>query len=227
MHTTTVREVMTRDVVTVRPATAYKDLVDLMVGERIGALPVVDRQGALVGIVTEADLLCRAAHADDRPFVADHRFVRRRTREDRRKTTGLTAGAVMTTPVLTVAPDDPLPSAARRFARTRVHRLCVVEDHRLVGIVSRRDVLRPFLRGDPDICREVCEQVLGRALHADPAMVRASVADGVVLLTGRLEYQGDVAAAGLLAGQVPGVVAVHNRLDWQWNGSRPEPRRVG
>ncbi|HEX5116642.1 MAG TPA: CBS domain-containing protein [Pseudonocardiaceae bacterium] len=227
MHTTTVRDVMTRDVVTVQPATPYKDLVDLMVGEQISALPVVDRQGTLVGIVTEADLLHRPAHADGPPLVGYGRFTRRRIRDELRKATGLTAGAVMTVPVSTVAADEPLPTVARRFDRTGRRRLCVVEGGRLVGIVSRRDVLRPFLRGDPDICHEVQDAVLGQALHADPGMVRASVANGVVLLTGRLEFQGDVSDAGRLAGRVPGVVAVRNRLDWQWNGSRAEPDPAG
>lgn len=216
MNSKTVRDVMTRDVVTVAPATPYKDLVDLMLGERIGALPVLDRRRALVGIVTETDLLCRAAHADGHPFTL------RRVRKDRRRASGLSAAAVMSAPVLTVAVTDSLPSAARAFARTGVHRLCVVDGGRLVGIVSGRDLLRPFLRGDPDICREVAVDVLGKALHADPAMVRASVANGEVLLTGRLEYQGDVIDAGRLTGQVPGVLAVHNRLDWHWNGTRPQ-----
>src|SRR5262249_29497415 len=100
-------------------------------------------------------------------------------------------------------------------------RLCVVDGERLIGVVARQDLLQPFLRGDPDIERDVTVGVLADALHTDPASARASVDGGVVLLTGRLEYEDDVARAGLLAGEVPGVVAVHNRPGWFWKGRAP------
>lgn len=221
MCPTTVRDVMTREVVTALPTTSYKDLVDLMVGEQVSALPVVDRRGSLLGVVSEADLLCRAEHGDDPLPAGPSRFAGPQAREHWRKATGLTASALMTIPSLSVTEDMALPAVARRFAATGVRRLCVV-DHRgrLVGVVARRDVLRTFLRGDHEIQDEVETGVFDRVPHANPALVRVTVENGVVLLTGRLEYQGDTVTAGGLARQVPGVVAVHNRLDWHWNGSR-------
>lgn len=216
MHTKTAADVMTRDVVTAETTTPFKDLVDLMVGEQVSALPVIDRRGTLLGVVSEADLLCREAHADDTRH--------RRARARQRKATGLTAGDVMTAPALTVDRDATLPHVARELARTGVRRLCVVDGGRLVGVVARRDVLRPFLRGDRDIEREIETDVFGRALRARAGSARVSVEDGVALLLGRLEYHGDVTTATRLARQVPGVVEVRNRLDWQWDGDGPPSR---
>jgi CBS domain-containing protein len=221
MRPTTVQDVMTREVVTALPTTSYKDLVDLMVGEQVSALPVVDRRGTLLGVVSEADLLCREEHGDDSLPAGPFRFAGHRARVHWRKATGLTASALMTVPALSVTEEVTLPEVARRFAATGVRRLCVVDQHdHLVGVIARRDVLSVFLRGDREIQDEVENTVFDRIPHANPAVVRVTVENGVVMLTGRLEYQGDTVTAGRLARQVSGVVAVHNRLDWHWNGAR-------
>lgn len=222
MTMTTVSDVMTRDVVTVGSTTPFKDLVELMVHQGVSALPVVDRAGNLLGVVSEADLLCKEEHADDDPDAAPPRFAGHRVRDQWRKAGGLTAVDVMTSPVLSIPSDATLPEVARYLAHAGVRRLCVVEDGRLVGVVARRDLLRPFQRSDEEIKAEVDTDVLDHAVHARPTMVRATVVKGVVLLTGRLEYQGDVSTAVRLIRAIPGVVAVRNRLDWQWNGDRPE-----
>jgi len=219
MLTATVGDVMTRDVITVEPATPFKDVVDLMVNKGISALPVVDRACTLLGVVSEADLLCKEQHADEDDAAGPpHYFVGRQARAHWRKAAGLTALDVMTSPALSISSDASLPEAARQLANARVRRLCVVDDGRLVGIVARRDLLRPYLRGDGAIQEQVDAEVLDHALHANPTMVRATVEHGVVMLTGRLPYQGDVAVAVRLTRAVPGVVAVRNRLDWFWNG---------
>jgi CBS domain-containing protein len=224
MHTATVHDVMTREVVTATPATPFKDLVDLMIGEAVSALPIVDGHGTLLGIVSEADLLAGQRHTHDPAAVsrrAGHRWPAHARTTHARTTTGLTAADLLTRPVRTATPDEPLPQVARRMARSGDRRLCVVDGGRLVGVVAGRDLLRPFLRGDGEIQRQVDADVLGPLPHGHPAVARATVEHGVVLLTGRLEYQGDVITAGRLAGRVPGVVAVRNRLDWQWNGAGP------
>ncbi|HEX5401606.1 MAG TPA: CBS domain-containing protein [Pseudonocardiaceae bacterium] len=221
MLTTTVSDVMTSDVVTVDSTTPFKDIIDLMVREGISALPVVDRAGNLLGIVSEVDLLCKEQHADDEPDAGPPRFAGHQARDQWRKAAALTAADVMTSPVLSVRSDTGLPEVARHLAATGVRRLCVVDEGKLVGIVARRDLLRPFLRADDEILAQVDDEVLGRALHANPAMVRATVVSSVVMLTGRVEYQGDVSTAVRLVRAIPGVVAVKNRLDWQWNGPRP------
>ena len=226
MHTTTVSDVMTHDVVTAAPATPFKDLVDLMVGEGISALPVVGAGGHLLGVVSEADVLCKDEHLDDQPQVVPPRFARHSVHAHWAKATGLTAAELMTSPALCIASDASIPTAARQLVQAGVRRLCVVDGGRLVGVVARRDLLRPFLRGDREIKDQIDTEVLHTALRVNPAMVRVTVEHGVVLLTGRLEYQGSVATAIELIRAVPGVVAVRNRLDWQWNGHGPRVAEV-
>lgn len=214
----TVRDVMTRDVITAESSTPFKDLVELIVDNGVSALPVVDHVGNLLGVVSEADLLRKEEHADDQPTTAPPRFAGHKVRDHWRKATGLTATEVMTSPVLSVTADTALPEVARHLASAGVRRLCVTDDGRLVGIVARRDLLRPFLRGDDEIQAQIDTEVLDQALHANLTMVRATVEHGVVMLTGRLEYQGDVSTAIRLIRAIPGVVAIRNRLDWLWNG---------
>jgi CBS domain-containing protein len=219
MQTTTVGDVMTRDVITVGPTTPFKDVVDRLVGAGISAIPVIDKHGAIVGVVSEADLLYREEHEDDAPTAHPPVFAGHRTREQWRKAAGLTAADLMTSPVLTVSAGTGLPQVARRLAQAGVRRLVVVDDGKVVGVVARRDLLRIFLRGDPDIQAEIDRDVLAGALHANMTMVRATVDDGVVMLTGQLEYEADVATATRLCHDIPGVVSVWNRLDYLWNGA--------
>ena len=98
----------------------------------------------------------------------------------------------------------------------------MLDGEHLVGVVARRDVLRTFLRTDEDLRTDVDRTVFDDALHADKNAVLASVERGVVLLTGRLEYEADVATAERLALAVPGVVGVRNRMDFVWQGQGPQ-----
>lgn len=221
MSQQTVADVMTRDVVRVAPDTPYKDVVDFVVGEEIGAVPVVDRRGGLVGVVSEADLLCKrelSRLAGSRPGHW--------SRTERRKAAALTARELMSASVITVAPDVSLTEAARRLMRSGRRGLFVVDGGRLVGVVARRDLLRGFLRGDADIRREVERDLLGAGL-ANPGAVRVTVEAGTVWLTGRVEWQGDVEVAERLSRRVAGVVGVRNRLDYVWRGAGPHAAAGG
>jgi CBS domain-containing protein len=221
MQTTTVEDVMTSMVIGVPPATPVKDIIDLIVGSGISAVPVLDDKGVVLGVVSEADLLCRQEHQDD--DVESHRPIalRHRSRVRNRKAAGLTAADIMTTPALTVPSTAFLPSVARLLAKVGVRRLFVVDSGRLVGVVARRDLLRTFLRSDDDIRADIDHAVFDRVLHANPTMVRATVDDGVVTLTGRVDYQDDVDTAEHLVNSIRGVVAVKNRLDYCWDGEAP------
>ena len=110
----------------------------------------------------------------------------------------------------------------RLLTKSGVRRLFVLDGEHLVGVIARRDVLRTFLRTDEDLQIDVDHTVFGDALHADRNNVLASVEHGVVMLTGRLEYEADVATAERLTLAVPGVVAVRNRMDFVWQGQRPQ-----
>ncbi|MGW4527304.1 CBS domain-containing protein [Amycolatopsis sp. NPDC004378] len=205
---TTVSAVMTADPITVSPQTPFKDIAALLTGNGISAVGVVDKTGALVGVVSEADLL---------PHLWDDRKPRRRDRRLARKATACTAGDLMTSPAVTIDADDTLATAAARFARARVRRLFVLRNGRPVGVLSRRDLISVFTRGDADLEREVRDRVLRDQLNLGPDRVRAEVRAGVVTVVGRVERRSDIAPVTRLIAELSGVVEVRNRLDYVWN----------
>lgn len=143
---------MTTDVVTVRPEATYGEIVDRLLSHDIGGVPVIDADGILLGVVTEADLVSREAYGPERRrplgLVAD--FLRGRDPAWLRKASGTTARELMTSVVTTASPDDELRVAARRMLESGHKRLpVVVTDGRLVGVLSRRDVLSPAYLGRP------------------------------------------------------------------------------
>ncbi len=212
MNTRTVRSVMTRNVVTARPDTSFKDLVTTLADERVSALPVVDDEGRVVGVVSEGDLLHRLDLPPDNPHS---RLLRRRASAAPAGPLGDVAAGLMTRPAVTVASNAAVGSAARLMERHGVKRLPVVDGTRLVGIVSRRDLLSTYLRADDDIRTEV----RGDVLLTDPATVKVVVDEGVVTLTGTVDRRSTAEIAGRLARAVSGVVDVVNLLDWQYDDS--------
>lgn len=209
MREPTVSSVMTTPVITVAPETSFKDVVAILTGNGISAVPVVGPRGSLIGVVSEADVLPKQEfHGGTDPVP--HGVPRRRVRWFR--ALGLCAAEVMTTPVMTIEPGAPVTLAARRMAEKRVRRLFVVDGDELVGVVSRRDVLGMFLRPDSEIRADVEERVLRRELDVTPATVRVDVRDGVVTVGGQLERRSQIAVAGRLIQAVPGVISVRNNL---------------
>ena len=208
----TVSDVMTRTVVVVNVSAPFKDVVRRMHEYRVSALPVVDDEQRLIGIVSEADLILKE---DPELDEGAHLFEGRHRRQDREKAAGLLAQELMTTPVVTVTPDATLGEAARLMHRKGVKRLPVVEDAgRIVGILSRSDLLKVFLRDDADIEHEVREDVVRRTLWIDPDTVVVSVHDGVVRLEGQLERRSLIPVLERLVTAVEGVVGVEERLSY-------------
>ncbi|MGW0968145.1 CBS domain-containing protein [Streptomyces sp. NPDC002516] len=136
-----------------------------------------------------------------------------------------TAEQLMSTPAITVHPEQRVADAARVMERHRVERLPVVdEEDRLIGIATRRDLLRVFLRTDEEIRREIADDVLGRALSLPPHSVIVSVGEGVVTLEGRLEHRSEIPEAIRLTWRVDGVVGVMNSLTFRLDDTRPAER---
>jgi CBS-domain-containing membrane protein len=218
-----IQNVMTREVVTVTEQTPFTEMVRLMAVHKISALPVVSEMGWVVGIVSEADLLRKEEYQED--YDGENWLERRRRRVDRAKAAGRTAAEVMSAPAITIDPDATVPMAAKLLAHHGIKRLPVVDDqHRLVGIVSRADLLRPFLRDDVAIHREIVDEVLQRTLWIEPATVLVTVQDGVVTLLGHLERKSLVRTAVHLTRTVPGVVDVVCRLTYELDDDRlPTP----
>jgi len=201
----TVASVMTHRPVSVPGDTPFHTFAALLASRRIAAVPVTGRDGRLVGVVSERDLI-RAGLRRGGDLGA------------------LTARELMTTSLVIVGMDDSVPAAARRLTDAGVRRLYVVEDGRLVGVLSRRDLLHSYLRDDDEIRTEVERDVLA-SLSGEQVVVRASVADGVVLLVGRVEWRSRLAGIDALVRAVPGVVDVRNRIGYQWDdGTGPTAR---
>jgi CBS domain-containing protein len=210
-----VKDVMTTSVLTVEEDTSFKDTVELLIEHRVSGAPVVDRDGHLVGLVTEADLVSKEAFdlRHRRPMGAVFELISGQSRWSS-KAAGLTAGAVMTSRVVTAAPGEDVRAAARRMLDSGVKRLPVVEHGRLVGIVSRQDILRIFDRPDAEIAAEL-EARMARPIYApEDHAVTASVKDGVVTLTGSVHYSGEVPVMEGLASNVAGVVHVDNHVTY-------------
>ncbi|MGW3323718.1 CBS domain-containing protein [Streptomyces virginiae] len=190
MRHRSVADLMTSTAVTVRPATAFKEIARLLKEFDITAMPVVDATGHPVGVVSEADLLRR------RPAGG-----------------AATAEHLMTSPAVTARPEWSVVRAARVMQRHRVKRLPVVdEEGRVVGVLSRSDLIRLFLRHDHAIQEEILEDVVTRTLHLAPSAITVGVDDGLVTLSGTVPQPGLLPVVVRLCQSVDGVVDVDNRL---------------
>jgi len=214
-HIPRVRDVMTRKVVTVDRLTPFSDIVRLLSDRRISGVPVLMMGRRVVGVVSEADLVA-LEDEEVRRARMDANATGRWRRPLRRVHWGLTAGALMSAPAVTIYPDATIPHAAQVMTSRHIRRLPVVDgDGRLIGIVTRRDLLSVFLRPDDEIAERVRE-LLDDLLPADPGSVTATVRDGVVILTGHPEVPEDreiIPAVIRLVWDVDGVIDVLNRLD--------------
>jgi len=215
----TVKDVMTKTVVVVQDAAPFKEIARLMQEYRASALPVVDEEGRLLGIVSEADLLLK----EDPGFEGErHLFEGRFRRVQREKAFGLVAGQLMTAPVYTVVPDTPLAEAARLMHDKGVKRLPVVDARGVVlGIVSRADVVKIFLRSDDEIDREIRDEVLFKTLWLEPNTVHVRVREGVVALEGQLERRSLIPVLVEMVHRVDGVIGVENRLSYLEDDAAP------
>ncbi|GIF16362.1 CBS domain-containing protein [Actinoplanes teichomyceticus] len=212
MRTWTVGDVMTRDVVSVAEQTSYRDVVDLLVEMRISAVPVVDGSGRVTGVVSEADLLRKIEYGgQDQPRI----FEGRRRRGERAKATARTAAELMSAPPVVVREGTPIAAAARLMDSTGVKRLPVTDAAgRLVGIASRTDLLRTYLRSDDDIRADVRNTVLREFLAEEADGVTVTVAEGAVTLAGRVGRWSSADLAERLTHQVAGVVQVRSSLSY-------------
>ena len=210
-----VSDVMTTSVVTVDRITPYQEIDRLLTQHKISGMPVLKIGREVAGVVSEADLLAAEDETSRQARMASSAGRRWRLRPQPH--VNLTAGTLMTAPAITINPDATIPAAARLMNTHHVRRLPVVdEDGKLVGIVSRRDLLSVFLRPDNNIIGDV-RQILDEIPVTDPQQVIATVHHGVVTLTGTMRPEpGDgqdlIPLVLRLVWDIDGVVDVVNRL---------------
>lgn len=214
---TTVQDVMTSPVVTVRESASYKEIVTLLRRHRISAVPVLDHAGRVTGVVSEADLLAKQT-APALPVGAVRLAWRLR---ERSKASAVAAAELMTSPAVTVAAGAEVATAARLMRDRRVKRLPVVDaEGRLAGIVSRVDVLAVYERPDRQIRDEIVNGVIAGLFVLDPLDFEVTVRSGIVTISGHTESR--AVALGLLGAvwYVEGVVAVRDRLSYPADSPR-------
>jgi len=192
-------DVMTRDVLVARPEATFRELVRLIEDHHVHALPVVDELGRVLGIVAESDLLIKEE-------LTEGHVRTPLQRRGRARPAGTTAGEIMTSPVVTIDSSQTLGQAARVFHQRHLGRLPVVEDDgRLIGIVTRSDLLTVFLRSDEDLLVAV-QEAIAEFDDSPSCTISATVDDGVVVLQGSAQLLSQVMAVGALVRRVPGIV---------------------
>ncbi|KUO06261.1 CBS domain-containing protein [Streptomyces caeruleatus] len=221
MHHRTVAELMTRDVVRARRDTPFKEIVRLLTENDVTAVPVVDDRDHPVGVVSEADLLRKSADQTDPSGRAP---VPHLEAWERAKAEGASAEELMSAPAVCARPEWNVVEAARLMETHHVKRLPVVDEtDRLLGIVSRGDLLRVFLRRDDAIRDEIAVDVLRQTLGLDPSDVTVEVHEGQVSLGGTVEFRSLIPVVARLCRSVDGVVSVGEHIAYRTDDTGTSP----
>jgi CBS-domain-containing membrane protein len=216
-------DVMVRDVVTVHPETDVADAVKLLMERDISALPVVDAQGALVGIISEADLIHRAELGAEkhRSWLMESLTAASTLAGDFAKSHGKKVGEIMTTNVVTASEDAALGEIAALFERHRIKRVPIMRDGRVVGVVSRSNLIQALasatrFKEPEDSDRRIRDELLRRLEQqqnwTDFGSRNVTVHDGVVHLWGLISSDAERRALTALAEGVPGVSRVSDEM---------------
>ena len=187
------KEIMSSPVITVSPDTLFRNIVAIMLQHGISGLPVVDEDGRLLGIVTEADLLLKEEEPHAQPaLIPWHGSSLRLERilDRHRKAEGTTAGVLMTENVVAATEDATAHHLAHLMLSQDVNRIPIVRDDRVVGIVTRADILKVFTRGDQALL-EAVREVLARDLWIDPKGLSITCLNGVVTVSGEVDRRTD------------------------------------
>ena len=215
----TIRDVMTTSVLTVRPDTPLKDVARLLIDGDVSGVPVVDEDGAVLGVVSEGDFLVK----EQGPQALRHRRLARllgeseATKRQIGKLAARTAGEAMTVPAITMEPTRAIQDAAAVMTERRVNRLPVVESGRLIGIVTRADLVRAYLRTDDELVRTIRQDVLHRILWLDPATFDVTVHAGEAVVRGTVERRSTARILEEAIAMVPGIVSLTADVGWSFD----------
>jgi CBS domain-containing protein len=212
-----VRDVMTTGATAVGPGMPLKDVARLLLARGISGVPVVGADGEVLGVVSEGDFLVKergSGAVAHRPLSALF-GESRETRAQLAKVAATTAGEAMSTPAVTIDADRPVTEAAALMAEHRIKRLPVTEGGRLVGIVTRADLLRAYARTDEELAATIRDDVLYRTLWLDPRQFEVAVQDGLVHIAGSVDRRSTAEMIERIASLVPGTVGVSTEIRWE------------
>ena len=207
---------MSRDVITVAPETPLKDAAAVLAQHRISGLPVLE-DDVVVGVVSEADIVSRSMGRQESRGLLELLFGGGR---DEGNLDAARVRDAMSSPAITIGPGRQVAEAARVMVERRVNRLPVVEESRLVGVVTRADLVRAFVRPDEELEREIREDVAETALWIDSENLEVGVDRGIVKLAGEVERRADAQLFERLTAAVPGVISVHSELRWKFDEAK-------
>lgn len=213
------RDLMTTTVLCVGPDASLKEAARRMLEAGVSGMPVTDENGALVGVITEADFVKAEAGRRRNERRSPLRWL---THDHEIPVEEIRVSDVMTQPVITLPPESDHADAARLMEKARIKRVPIVEDDTLVGMVSRSDIMRAFARPDAEIVRELEEHVMGKVLWIDRSSVRTLCEDGNLRLSGHVETRSDAELLVELAGRLDGVVSVKSTLTWSVDNTKLE-----
>lgn len=215
------QDIMTTEVATVQSVTPVREVASLLLKRRVSAVPVVDDDGGLLGIVSECDLMRRPETGTERHSSWWLSLLT--APEDRAasyiKTHGGQAGDVMTRNLITITEDTSLGEAANTLERHRIKRVPVLRDGKMVGILSRADLLRGLVAWRPTpttsmedrTIKEAAIKALAEA-GVSTAFMSVIVSDGVIYLWGAVESELEKEAARVAVDSAPGVVGVREEI---------------
>lgn len=192
-----VRDLMTTDVVAVGPGASIRDAARLMFRYRVSGVPVVDMDDHVLGIITEGDFLAMEIERLETGAVPTE------------------VGEVMSKSVKTIPPEMDVTGAARFMQAQDIKRLVVATDGRMVGIISRFDIVSAFTRPDDLIEDEIREDLVRRVLFVDPESIDVTVVNGIVTFVGSIGTRTEARLVEELARRLDGVVDVSNELTWR------------
>jgi CBS domain-containing protein len=216
-----VSDLMTVDVVTTTPGTPIRDVARILVERGISGVPVCDQAGGVVGVLSEGDILFKELGRVEARGGLLGWFLDPDAEWRHEKSHALTAGEAMTSPAVTAAPFESAAAAAHRMTDEGVNRLPVVAgDGRLVGILTRADLVRAFVRPDHLLEEEIRDDVLRRVLWLTPGPVLVVVREGKVELAGELETEAEAEVLEKLVAKVPGVVEVASQVTVRTDNAR-------
>ncbi|MEA1902154.1 MAG: CBS domain-containing protein [Actinomycetota bacterium] len=213
-----IRNLMTTEVVTIGADAPLKEAARLMLEAGISGMPVTD-DDSLVGIITEADFVASEAGRRVQQRAGLLRFLHH---DHEIPSQDRLVGDVMTKDVKIIDPEEDHAVAARLMEKQGIKRIPVVEDGKLVGVVSRADMLRAYVRPDEDIVNEINKHVMKEILWIDPRRVTVTSLEGNVSLTGKLETKSDASLLVELTKRLDGVTSVQDHLDFEVDNTRLE-----
>ena len=209
-----VEQIMSRDVVCVAPSASLKSVARALLENGVSGVPVVADDGTVLGVVSSGDILIKVSadlgrreRASNWLFGVDERVELKRGAE--------TAAEAMTGPAVTVDSGCTVAGAARLMLRRSIDRLPVVDRGKLIGIVTRRDIVQAFARPDRELAEQVRTEALLETLWIDPETIDVSIDEGNVTVTGTVESRTIAELVPVYASLVPGVVGVDvSDLHW-------------